>query len=149
MGLIIGNRALNGSPMLPYTQDQQLSGQDVFLPFVFLDRTGTPVVPTSIQVELDDLTNSVTMDGGPNTLNPAGASSGKYIYPVFANGDGTPWLLQMSASIMQMTFPYEGSQICKLKMVWTGNDSVTTNAFTQVTETIIELVASPTVTGIL
>jgi hypothetical protein len=149
MGLIIGNRALQGGPMLPYTQDQQLSGQDVFLPFVFLDRTGTPVVPTSIQVELDDLTNSVTMDGGPNTLNPLGSATGNYIYPVFANGDGTPWLLQLAASMMQMTFPYEGSQICKLKMLWKGNASDTGNAFSQIVETIIELVSSPTVTGIL
>lgn len=148
MGLIIGNRGLQGGPMLPYPNVSQYAGNDAFIPLTFLDRQRVPVIPTTVKVELDDLTNSVSMDNGPNTLLSAGAS-GQYIYPAFTSGSPTPWLLQATAAIMQMTYPYEGSQICKLKVVWTGVDSVTANTFTDVIEWIIELVASPTVSGSL
>lgn len=148
MGLIIGNRSLQGGPMLPYPNISQYAGNDAFIPLTFLDRQRVPVVPTTIKVELDDLTNSVAMDNGPNTLLSTGASSGSYVYPAFTSGSPTPWLLQASASIMQMTYPYEGSQICKLKVVWTGTDSVTGNTFTDVIEWLIELVASVTVSEI-
>jgi len=149
MGLIIGNRSLQGGPMLPYLQDTSYSGSDTYLGYVFLDRTNTPVTPTTIKIELDDLTNSIVMDNGPNTLNPAGASTASYIYPVFSSGANNLWELQLTAALMQMTYPYEGSQICKLKLVWTGLDSVLGNPFTGVFENIIELVASPTVSGTL
>lgn len=149
MGLIIGNRSIQGGPMLPYLQDTTYAGQDTYLGFVFLDRVNVPVTPTSIKVELDDLTNSIAMDGGPNTLTAAGASTVNYIYPAFASGAITPWELQLTAALMQMTYPYEGSQICKLKLVWVGVDSVLGNPFTGVFENIIELVASPTVSGFL
>jgi hypothetical protein len=149
MGLIIGNRGLQGGPMLPYARNQQYAGNDAFVPLVFLDRSGVPVVPTSIKIELDDLTNSVAMDNGPITLAAGGASGANYIYPAFSSGSSTPWLLQATAALMQMTYPYEGSQICKLKVVFTALDSVTNNPFTDVIEWIIELVASPTVSGSL
>lgn len=149
MGLIIGNRALQGSPMLPYLQQQTLAGEDTWVPFTFLDRNRAPVTPTSIQIELDDITNSVAMDNGPLTLVTTGASTTDYIYPAFASGSPTPWLLQLTAALMQMTYPYEGSQICKLKTVWKGVDSVTGNPFSQTLETIFELVSTPTVTGTL
>jgi hypothetical protein len=149
MGLIIGNRSLQGGPMLPYPRMTQYAGNDAFVPLVFLDRQRVPVIPTSIKVELDDLTNSVAMDNGPNTLTAGGASGASYIYPAFASGSPTPWLLQLTAALMQMTYPYEGSQICKLKIVFTAPDSVTANTFTDVIEWIIELVASPTVSGSL
>lgn len=149
MGLIIGNRTLQGSPMLPYASDQVYAGRDSFLPFTFLDRSKVPVVPTSITVELDDITNSINMDGGPNTLQSAGAS-GKYIYPAFsAGGQGNPWMLQLTAAIMQMTYPYQGSQICTLKVVWTSLDSVLGNPFTDVGVYVFELVAAPTASGSL
>ena len=147
MGLIIGNRGLQGSPNLPYLQDTVLAGSDTYMQFVFLDRTNTPVVPTSIKVELDDLTNSINMDGGPNTFSAAGASTNYYIYPAFSSGANPPWELQLTAALMQMTYPYQGSQICKFKMVWTGLDSVYGNPFTGVFENIIELVSTPTVSG--
>jgi hypothetical protein len=149
VGLIIGNRGLQGSPNLPYLQDTTYSGQDTYLGYVFLDRVNQPVVPTSIIVELDDLTNSINMDGGPNTLNSAGASTTFYIYPAFTNGANPQWELQLTAAVMQMTYPYQGSQICKLKLVFTAVDSVYGNPFTGVFENIIELVASPTVSGSL
>ena len=148
MGLIIGNRGLQGSPNLPYLQDTVLAGSDTYVGYTFLDRTNTPVTPLTISVELDDLTNSINMDGGPNPLSSAGAS-GKYIYQPFSAGANGPWQLQATAAIMQMTYPYQGSQICKLKLVWTSTDSVYNNPFTGIFENIIELVASPTVSGAL
>jgi hypothetical protein len=114
---------------------------------VFLDRSNVPVVPTAITIELDDLTNAQNMDGGPNILNAAGASTVNYIYPAFASGSPTAWLLQLTAQVMQMVYPYQGSQICKLKLLWKGADSVTGNPFTGIFENIIELVSSPTVSG--
>lgn len=152
MGLIIGNRSLQGSPMLPYQNlrtTTQYAGVDAYVPLVFLDRQDVPVVPTSIKVEMDDITNSVAMDNGPQTLNPAGATGASYIYPAFTSGSPTPWLLQGTAALMNMTFPYEGSQICKLKIVFSALDSVTNNPFTAVIEWVIQLVASPTVSGSL
>lgn len=150
MGLIIGNRALQGSPMVSYLQDQELAGSDVYVSAVFLDKNRVPVTPTSIKVELDDLSNSLSMDGGPNTLSAAGATTANYIYPAFTSGgNGAPWILQLTASLMQMSYPYQGSQICKLKMVFTAADSVTSNPFTKTIETIFELVSTPTVSGAL
>jgi hypothetical protein len=149
MSLIIGNRGLQGSPNLPYLQDTVLAGSDAYIGYVFLDRALVPVVPLTIKVELDDLTNTQNMDGGPNTLNAAGASVPFYVYPAFTSGAATPWELQLTALLMQMVYPYQGSQICKLKLVWTGVDSVLGNPFTGVFENIIELVATPTVSGSL
>jgi hypothetical protein len=149
VGLIIGQRGLQGSPNLPYLQDTVLAGTDTYLGYVFLDRTNTPVVPISIKVELDDLTNSINMDNGPITLNAAGASTTNYIYPAFSSGATAPWELQLTAALMQMTYPYIGSQICQLKLVWTGVDSVLGNPFTGTFMNVIELVATPTVSGSL
>jgi hypothetical protein len=149
VGLIIGNRGLQGSPNLPYLQDTVLAGSDTYLGYVFLDRANVPVIPTSIKVELDDLTNCQNMDSGPVTLNAAGASTPFYIYPAFTSGANPPWQLQLTALLMQLTFPYQGSAICKLKLLWTGVDSVLGNPFTSVFENIIELVATPTVSGTL
>jgi hypothetical protein len=133
--------------MQPYLQDQSLQGEDTYLQYVFLDRNNVPVVPSSIKVELDDLTNSIAMDAGPVTLNSAGATTTNYIYPAFSSGANPPWLLQLTAALMQMTYPGQGSQICKMKVIWTGVDSVTGNPFTGAFENVIELVASPTVSG--
>lgn len=151
MGLIIGNRALQGGPMSPYAQspnDAMYAGVDQYLPIVFLDRARVPVQPLTINVEMDDWTNSVVMDGGPQALSSSGSNSGNYLYPAFGSGGaGNPWVLQIAGSVLQMTYPYEGSQICKLKFVWTARDSVLSNPFTEVNEYIFELVASPTVSG--
>lgn len=149
MGLIIGNRTLQGGPNLPYLQDTSYAGADTYLGYVFLDRTNTPCTPLTIKVELDDLTNGQNMDGGPNTFVAAGASGVNYIYPAFTNGGNPQWELQLTAALMQMTYPYQGSQICKLKLVFTAVDSVLGNPFTGIFENIIELVSSPTASGSL
>lgn len=135
--------------MLPYPNVKALANQDLFIDLVFVDHTGAPVVPTSIQVELDDLTNAVVMDGGPITLNPSGSASGGYLYSAFSSGSSTPWTLQVSQTILNMTFPYEGSQICKLKLVFTAVDTVTGVTFRAPVEIVVELVASPTISGSL
>jgi hypothetical protein len=134
--------------MLSYPSDSQYAGNDAFVPLTFLDRQRVPVTPATIQMELDDLTNSLTM-AGPSTLVSTGATSGNFIYPVFSSGSAAPWLLQIPASVMQMSYPNQGSQICKLKILFTAVDSVTANTFTDVIEYVIELVASPTVSGTL
>jgi hypothetical protein len=126
-----------------------LANGDTYLQYVFLDRVNQPVLPTSIRVELDDLTNCQNMDGGPNTLVSTGASTNFYIYPAFSSGANPPWELQLTAALMQMTYPYEGSQICKMTLVWTALDSVYSNPFTGRFENIIELVSTPTVSGTL
>jgi hypothetical protein len=147
VGLIIGNRGLQGSPNLPYLQDTTYAGEDTYVGYIFLDRVMQPVMPLTIRVELDDLTNCQNMDQGPNTLVAAGASTPFYIYPAFTSGANPQWQLQLTALLMQMTYPYQGSQICKLKLMFTAVDSVLGNPFTGVFENIIELVASPTVSG--
>jgi hypothetical protein len=56
--------------------------------------------------------------------------------------------LQIAANTMQMTFPYEGSQICQVKLVFTAVDSVTGNVFTSSAPIAqIELCAVSTVSG--
>src|SRR5882762_3949802 len=108
MGLIIGNRSLQGGPMLPYLQDTSYSGADTYVGYVFLDRVNAPVTPIAIKIELDDLTNSIVMDNGPNTLTPAGASTVSYIYPAFSSGANNLCDVTLTAALMQMTYPYEG-----------------------------------------
>lgn len=138
----IGNRYLQGQPILPYTNVKTYQGADIFLDVEFVDHTNTPVVPTSIQLEIDDLTNAQAMLG-PITLTPAGSTSGSAIYPAFA----ASWNIQISASIMQMTFPYEGSQICQLKFAFTAIDSITGQPFTGPAVAIVELCSLATVSG--
>jgi hypothetical protein len=140
---IIGNRALQGSPILPYPQFKAYANSDVFLDLAFVDHTNTPVVPTLINLELDDITNSTEMIP-PTTLTAAGATTTNLAYPAFAT---TMWL-QLTAAAMQMTFPCEGSQICTLRFTFTGIDSVTGAPFTSnAIAYVIELCAVQTVSG--
>lgn len=108
----------------------------------FVDHTNAPVVPTSIKLELDDLTNALAMLG-PITLSPTGSTSGSLIYPVFA----ASWNLQIAASVMQFTYPYQGSQICQFKFLFTAIDSVTGQPFSAPQLVIAELCSSATVSG--
>jgi len=115
----------------------------------FVDHTNTPVIPTSISIEIDDITNSVVLPNcGPITLNPAGAvgSAGSpFTYPAFA----ATMYLQVLASAWQMTFPYIGSQLCQVGMQFTAVDSVTGQPFTSTAVVaVIELCALATVSGL-
>lgn len=140
---IIGNRALQGSPILPYVNFKAYANTDVFLDMEFVDHTSTPVIPTTISLELDDLTNSQIMIP-PQSLIITGSTSGNLIYPAFA----ASMYLQLAAAAMVMTFPYEGSQLCTLRMTFTGIDSVTGQPFTSnAISSVIELCAVQTVSG--
>ncbi len=84
---VIGNKYLQGEPILPYANVKAYPGTDIFMDLAFVDHTNTPVVPISISIEIDDITNSVVM-AGPATLNPAGAvgtAGSPFTYPAFAS----------------------------------------------------------------
>lgn len=138
---MISNRALQGQPSLPYTDNIVWAGQDIFVDMTFLDHTGQPVVPTSVSLEIDDLTNSVAMLG-PISLAPAGEAS-----PVFSPAFATQMLVQIPASVMVMTFPYEGSQICQFKWTFTALDLTNGRPFQADKVDIVSLCAISTVSG--
>jgi len=145
--MVIGNRYLQGSPILPYANVKAYPGTDLFMDLQFVDHTNTPVVPTSISIEIDDITNSVVM-AGPSVLAGAGAvgSAGvPFTYPAFA----ASMYLQVLGSAWQMTFPYIGSQLCQVGMQFTAIDSVTGQPFTSnAVIAVVELVALATVSGL-
>lgn len=138
---MISNRALQGQPTLPYTDNILLAGQDVFATLTFLDKNGVPVAPTALTLEITDLTNGQTMLG-PTVLSPTGGTS-PVMYSIFA----TSMTIQVPASIMVMTYPNQGSQICEL--VWTAKavDSVTSTAFQFKKVDIISLCSVATASG--
>jgi hypothetical protein len=144
---VIGNRYLQGSPILPYANVKAYPGTDIFMDLQFVDHTNTPVVPTSISIEIDDITNSVVM-AGPTTLSASGAIGTvgvPFTYPAFA----ATMYLQCLASMWAMTFPYIGSQLCQVGMQFTATDSVTGQPFTSTAViAVIELCALATVSGL-
>jgi hypothetical protein len=145
----IGNRYLQGQPILPYANVKAYPNTDLFMDLQFVDHTNTPVIPTDIRIEIDDITNSVVLPScGPTTLNAAGAigtASLPFTYPAFA----ATMYLQVLASAWQMTFPYIGSQLCQVGMQFTAIDSVTGQPFTSTAViAIIELCALATVSGL-
>lgn len=142
---IIGNRALQGQPILPYPQIKTYQGTDVFFDMAFLDHTGTPVVPTSISLEIDDLTNDVTM------LNKTAlVSSGSAALPLIYGAFASTMTMQTSGNLIwQMTFSYEGSQLCQVNITFTAIDSVTGAQFTaSAVSAVIELCAIQTPSGL-
>lgn len=145
--MVIGNRYLQGSPILPYANVKAYPGTDLFMDLQFVDHTNTPVIPTSISIEIDDITNSVVM-AGPSTLSAAGAIGTvgvPFTYPAFA----ASMYLQVLGSAWNMTFPYIGSQLCQVGMSFTAVDSVTGQSFTSnAVIAIIELCALATVSGL-
>jgi len=135
---------LQGSPVRPYANVKAYPTTDIFLDLAFVDHTNTPVVPTSISIEIDDITNSVVM-AGPSTLNPAGSTIAPFLYPAFASS----MYLQVAASVWNMTFPNIGSQLCQVGMQFTAIDSVTGQPFTGTgIIAVIELCALATVSGL-
>jgi hypothetical protein len=145
--VVIGNRYLQGTPILPYANVKAYPGTDLFLDLQFVDHTNTPVTPTSISIEIDDITNSVVM-AGPVTLSAAGATGTAgtpFTYGAFASA----MALQVLGSAWQMTFPYIGSQLCQVGMSFTAVDSVTGQPFTSnAAIAIVELCALATVSGL-
>jgi hypothetical protein len=140
---ISGNRYLQGEPSLPYASVQTYPNSDIFMDLAFVDHTQTPVTPTSISIEIDDITNGVVMNG-PTALSAAGSTTGPYIYPAFAS----TMYLQLAASLWQPTYPYTGTQKCQVGVLFTAVDSVTGQPFTSTAAlAIIEMVGFATVSG--
>lgn len=139
---IIGNRYLQGQPILPYPQIKAYQNSDLFLDVAFFDHVMVPVVPTSIQLEIDDITNAQAMFG-PSPLVAGGSIVAPLLYPAFS----AAFTMQVAASVMQMTFPYEGSQMCQFKFSFTAIDSITGNLFTAPALVLVELCSAATVSG--
>ena len=145
--MVIGNRYLQGIPTLPYANVKAYPKTDMFLDLTFVDHTNTPVVPTSISIEIDDITNSIVL-AGPTTLNPLGmigTPSSPFTYPTFASS----MFLQMLAHALPMSFPYTGSQLCQFGMQFKAVDTVTGQPFkSNSVIAIVELCALATVSGL-
>lgn len=140
----IGNKYLQGQPVLPYAQFRAYQNTDIFLDLQFVDHTGTAVAPTAISIEIDDLTNGISMLA-PTTMSAAGSNTAPLFYPAFA---ATSMYLQITALIWTMTFPYTGSQICQIGMTFTATDSVTGQPFTSTqVVAVVEMCAVATVSG--
>jgi len=142
--VMISNRQLQGQPTLPYTDNIIWAGQDVFPTLTFVDRLQVPVVPTSLKFEIDDLTNAVSMFG-PYTFPPAGGNIPTV--PIGSPAFATTMLIQIPPGIMQMTYPFQGSQIVQIKWQATALDSITSQPFTIAKVDIISLCEIATVSG--
>ena len=125
--MTINNRGLRGQPNLPYTDNRSYAGADVFVDLAYLDHTNSPVTPTSITYQLDDITNAMNMIPA-TALTPSGPTQ----------------TLQIPGSTMQMTYPAvaQGSQLCQLLVTAVLPDG-SPNA-TAKSVSIIELVAIQT-----
>lgn len=134
--MTINNRGLAGQPVLPYTDNRAYAGTDLFCDLTFLDHTMTDVVPSSFKWQLDDITNDINMVP-LTTVTPTGGTLPPYVYT-----------LQIPASSMHMTYPYQGSQLCQLSIVAIITDSVTGVTTTQIVGlAILELCAIQTPGG--
>lgn len=142
--VMISNRALQGQPTLPYTDNIIWAGQDVFATLTFIDRSQVPVAPTSLVLEIDDLSNAVSMFG-PYTLPSAGGVIPTT--PIASGAFASTMLIQIPASIMQMSYPYQGSQIVQLKWTAKAVDSVSSSSFQFQKVDIISLCAIATPGG--
>lgn len=126
----INNRGLSGQPILPYVDYRSYEGVDVFIDLTFLDHTGTPIVPTTFQYQIDDLTNSVNV--APLTSVSVSA---------------TIFTLQISGSVLQLTHVWQGSEIFQISMIATWTDPITHASCTTKGVAILELLAIQTPTN--
>lgn len=142
--VMISNRQLQGQPTLPYTDNVIWAGQDIFPTLNFVDRSQVPVVPTSLMFEIDDLTNAISMFG-PYTFPSGGGviPTAPIGSPAFA----ATMTIQIPPGIMQMTYPFQGSQIVQIKWQATALDSVTGVSFQINKVDIISLCEIATVSG--
>lgn len=120
----INNRGLAGQPVLPYIDNRSYAGEDVFLDLTFLDHTLTEFTPTYVSYQIDDITNALNMI--PQTVITGSVS-------------GPTYTLQIPGAKMQMSYNWQGSQLCQFTFTAQGTDSVTQASFTVKGVTIIEL----------
>lgn len=128
---IISNLGILGRPTLPYANYKLYAGSDAFLDLEFVDHTLTPVTPTKFAWEMDDLTNDINM----------------IVRTVTTTLTSPSLTLQIPGYQMQMTYPYQGSQICQFSFWFQAIDSVTGNPFNATGVVIIELCAIQTPEG--
>ena len=127
----IPNRGMFGLPNLPYNDCLSYQGQDVYADLVFLDYTGTPVIPSSFTWQLDDISNAQSMITATTVSGPPAAE----------------YTLQIPGASMVMTHEWQGSQLCQLSFTFSAVDSVQGNNFTGRGLAIIELVSIQTPFG--
>ena len=118
----INNRGLSGQPILPYVDYRSYQGADIFIDLTFLDHTGTPVTPTSLKYQIDDMTNAVNVV--PSTS---------------VTVTGTAQTVQVSGSLLQMTHNWQGSEIFQIYFTAVLPDGSTVPAIT-----VLELLAIQT-----
>jgi hypothetical protein len=128
----INNRALQGQPTLPYADFRSYAGEDVFANVAFVDAANNSVVPLTIVFQIDDLTNAQNMV--PQTSIPNTAPT------VYASA----MRIQLPASYWNMTFPYQGSQICQISWTYTATDVLSGSVYTGRAVNVVELCAIQT-----
>lgn len=126
----INNRGLAGQPIRPYFDFRSYAGADVFVTLTFLDQTDTAVTPTTITYQIDDITNNINMVPAA-TITPT----------------GNPQILQIPGSTMQMTYEYQGSQLCQIAISAQLFNTITNTTATVVGVAIVELCAVQTPNG--
>lgn len=135
--MTINNRGLSGQPALPYPDFRAYAGEDVFAIVAFLDHMNVPVFPNTICYQIDDLTNSKNMV--PRTCLTPPTISGNPLPFSFTNTT-----VQLPASYWDMTYPWQGSQVCQISWDFTALDSVTQTLFTGRAVNVVELCAIQT-----
>jgi hypothetical protein len=157
-----GNRYLAGEPILPYQNVTIYPNTDVFFDFSFVDHTMAPVIPTSISIEIDNITAASVLVG-PTLLNAAGnvgngTVANPFTYPAFASSmylqvAGILFNLFASATFpfnnsIGSGYPYAGTNKLQVSMVFTATDTITGQPFTTTTIiAILELVNLSTASG--
>lgn len=120
--MTINNRGLSGQPSLPYVDYRSYAGADVFVDLSFLDYTGTPVIPTSLIYQVDDLTNATNVI--PQTVIAV---------------TGTQQTLRIPGALLHMTHQWQGSEIFQIWMTAILPDTSTVQSIS-----VLEIIAIQT-----
>lgn len=110
-------------PERPYVRHESLNGEDVLLQLTFINSSGVPTQPTSIQYEVDSLTTNQNII--PSTaLSPTGVMQ----------------ILQLPGSKMVNTRNYLGREIFQVLISAVITDTnASSGSITRTTIVIIEL----------
>jgi hypothetical protein len=125
--MTINNRGLSGQPILPYVNYRSYQGADIFIDLAFLDYTGTPVTPSTLQYQIDDMTNSLS-------IVPATS----------VTVTGTAQTLRILGSVFQLSHNWQGSEVWQISM-----KAILPDGSTVMAVTILELLAIQTPNGSL
>lgn len=97
--MTINNRGLSGQPTLPYVDYRSYAGADVFIDLTFLDHFGVLAVPVSFSYQIDDLTNAIPI-----------------VAKTVVTVTGSTQTLQIPGAILQLSYPWQGSEIFQISM---------------------------------